>query len=222
MPKDSADRSTKPFLEELKAVARPQVLLGLLMTALGFAGVFTVFTYIQPLLMRVSGFAEASVSPILLVFGGGLIVGNLLGGRPRRPSTGSCAHRHARCAGDCACSDDLCAAELSRSRLCSPGCWGSLRSRRFRRCRCGCFSRPGGRGESVASSLEHCGVQSRECAGRVARRARDRSRAGAAVRLRGWRALVTVSGLAVALWSVRLEKTRRASNDSSEPTPSAS
>ncbi len=62
-------------------MARPQVLLGLLMTALGFAGVFTVFTYIQPLLMRVSGFAETSVSAILLVFGAGLIAGNVLGGR---------------------------------------------------------------------------------------------------------------------------------------------
>ena len=47
----------------------------------GFAGVFTVFTYIQPLLIRVSGVPESAVSPILLVLGGGLAIGNLLGGR---------------------------------------------------------------------------------------------------------------------------------------------
>jgi DHA1 family inner membrane transport protein len=48
---------------------------------LGFAGVFAVFTYIQPILVQVTGFSEAAVSPILLVFGLGLLGGNLLGGR---------------------------------------------------------------------------------------------------------------------------------------------
>jgi MFS transporter, DHA1 family, inner membrane transport protein len=33
------------------------------------------------MLIRISGFSEAAVSPILLVFGGGLVAGNLLGGR---------------------------------------------------------------------------------------------------------------------------------------------
>jgi DHA1 family inner membrane transport protein len=67
--------------DELRAISRPSVLLGLLMTVLGFAGVFTVFTYIQPILTEVTGFAESTVSPILLVFGIGLIAGNLLGGK---------------------------------------------------------------------------------------------------------------------------------------------
>lgn len=53
---------------ELAMLARPQVQLGLLMTVLGFAGAFVVFTYIQPILTRISGFPEAAVSPILLVF----------------------------------------------------------------------------------------------------------------------------------------------------------
>jgi DHA1 family inner membrane transport protein len=67
--------------DELRAIANPAVLLGLLMTVFGFAGVFTVFTYIQPILTEVTGFAESAVSPILLVFGIGLIAGNLLGGK---------------------------------------------------------------------------------------------------------------------------------------------
>ena len=66
---------------ELRAIGQPSVLLGLLMTVLGFAGVFTVFTYIQPILTEVTGFAQGAVSPILLVFGVGLIAGNLLGGK---------------------------------------------------------------------------------------------------------------------------------------------
>jgi DHA1 family inner membrane transport protein len=67
--------------DELSVVARSQVQLGLLMTVLGFAGLFTVFTYIQPILTRVTGFSVAAVSPILLVFGAGLSIGNIAGGR---------------------------------------------------------------------------------------------------------------------------------------------
>ncbi len=51
------------------------------MTVLGFAGLFTVLTYIQPILTRLSGFSESAVSPILLVFGIGFAIGNILGGR---------------------------------------------------------------------------------------------------------------------------------------------
>ncbi|MCA1515372.1 MFS transporter [Bradyrhizobium sp. NBAIM01] len=67
--------------EEVAVLGRPQVLLGLAMTVFGFAGLFVVFTYIQPILTRFTGFSEAAVSPILLVFGVGLGIGNIAGGR---------------------------------------------------------------------------------------------------------------------------------------------
>jgi DHA1 family inner membrane transport protein len=67
--------------EELKVLGRIHVLLGLAATVFGFAGVFAVFTYVQPLLTQVTGFAESKVSPILLVFGVGMVVGNAVGGR---------------------------------------------------------------------------------------------------------------------------------------------
>ena len=67
--------------EELKVLGRVHVLLGLGATVFGFAGVFAVFTYIQPLLTQVTGFAEAGVSAILLMFGVGMILGNVIGGR---------------------------------------------------------------------------------------------------------------------------------------------
>ena len=70
-----------PLSEELAVLKRPQVLLSLLMTVLGFGGVFAVFTYIQPILTQITGFPLAAVSPILLVFGGGLVAGNFLGGK---------------------------------------------------------------------------------------------------------------------------------------------
>jgi len=58
-----------------------QVFLDRLFKALGYAGVFAVFTYIAPMLTRISGFGESAVSPILLIFGSGLVIGNLVGGR---------------------------------------------------------------------------------------------------------------------------------------------
>ncbi|MGX5734850.1 MFS transporter [Bosea thiooxidans] len=81
VPADRERPAPGPLAEEFKVLARPQVQLGLVMTVLGFGGIFAVFTFIQPILVELAGFSEAAVSPILLVFGGGLVVGNLLGGR---------------------------------------------------------------------------------------------------------------------------------------------
>jgi DHA1 family inner membrane transport protein len=66
---------------ELRAIARVPVLLSLATTVAGFAGVFVIYTYIAPLLTGITGFSEAMVSPILLAFGVGMVVGNPLGGR---------------------------------------------------------------------------------------------------------------------------------------------
>ncbi|NEX93183.1 MFS transporter [Caulobacter sp. 17J65-9] len=81
VPRDSGQSEAVPLRQELAVLARPQVLLGLLMTVLGFGGVFALYTYVQPILTELTGFPKAAVAPILLVFGGGLAVGNLLGGR---------------------------------------------------------------------------------------------------------------------------------------------
>lgn len=71
VPTDRSRAAQSGWRADLKAVSRASVLLGFLTTVLGFAGVFTLFTYIAPLLTQVSGFADTAVSPILLIFGGG-------------------------------------------------------------------------------------------------------------------------------------------------------
>ncbi len=81
VPMDKRDEQGGDFRRDLMVLRRPQVLLGLLATVFGWAGVFAVFTYIAPILTRITGFADAAVSPILLVFGAGLVAGNLFGGR---------------------------------------------------------------------------------------------------------------------------------------------
>jgi DHA1 family inner membrane transport protein len=81
VPRAQDQAAPGPLSEELAVLARPQVLMGLLITVLGFGGVFAVFTYIQPILVELAGYTKEAVSPILLVFGAGLVVGNLVGGR---------------------------------------------------------------------------------------------------------------------------------------------
>lgn len=76
-----AARGAPRIASELAAVAKAPVLLGLGMTVLGFAGVFTVYTYIEPILLQVTRVSATAVSPVLLVFGVGMILGNLFGGR---------------------------------------------------------------------------------------------------------------------------------------------
>ena len=81
VPRDRTQPEVSDWRVDLAAIARRPVVLGLLTTVLGYAGVFAVFPYIAPLLTGISGFDDSAVSPILLVFGGGLVAGNLLGGR---------------------------------------------------------------------------------------------------------------------------------------------
>jgi len=81
VPKDRERPAPSNLKQDLAVLARPQVLMGLLTTVLSWVGVFAVFTYIAPILTRLAGFSDAAVSPILLVFGGGLVIGNLVGGR---------------------------------------------------------------------------------------------------------------------------------------------
>ncbi|TKT72205.1 MFS transporter [Afipia massiliensis] len=81
VPKDRAAPEPSSLRDDLAVLGRLSVLVGLLTTVLSWVGVFAVFTYIAPMLTKLAGFPDAAVSPILLVFGAGLVGGNLLGGK---------------------------------------------------------------------------------------------------------------------------------------------
>lgn len=81
VPKDKAAPEPSTLRDDLAVLGRRPVLVGLLTTVLSWVGVFAVFTYIAPMLTKLAGFPDAAVSPILLVFGAGLVGGNLLGGK---------------------------------------------------------------------------------------------------------------------------------------------
>ncbi|MFE9722076.1 MFS transporter [Streptomyces sp. NPDC005794] len=66
---------------ELAAFRNVQVLLAMAMTVLGFGGVFAAITYITPMMTETAGFATSSVTWLLVLFGLGMVGGNLLGGK---------------------------------------------------------------------------------------------------------------------------------------------
>ncbi|MFD9790848.1 MFS transporter [Streptomyces sp. NPDC059070] len=66
---------------EIAAFRNVQVLLAMAMTVLGFGGVFAAITYITPMMTHVAGYADGSVTWLLVLFGLGMVAGNLIGGR---------------------------------------------------------------------------------------------------------------------------------------------
>jgi MFS transporter, DHA1 family, inner membrane transport protein len=66
---------------ELATFRRPQVWLALAVGTFGFAGVFAVYSYIEPMMTHVAGYSSTSVNWLLALFGIGMTVGNLVGGR---------------------------------------------------------------------------------------------------------------------------------------------
>jgi DHA1 family inner membrane transport protein len=69
------------LMQEARSLGRPQVLLAMLISVLASASLFSVFTYIAPILENVTRESPHQVTWALVVFGAGLTVGNLVGGR---------------------------------------------------------------------------------------------------------------------------------------------
>ncbi|RDD84333.1 MFS transporter [Streptomyces parvulus] len=69
------------FAAEVRAFTNPRLLLAMLITILGPAGFFTSITFIAPITMNVTGTPESWITIYMAVFGLGLFIGNMLGGR---------------------------------------------------------------------------------------------------------------------------------------------
>ncbi|WP_125545144.1 MFS transporter [Levilactobacillus lindianensis] len=65
----------------LRVLGNPQLLLALLVTALGYGGTFVAYTYLSPLLEQKMGWSSSAVVVILVVYGLMVALGNTLGGR---------------------------------------------------------------------------------------------------------------------------------------------
>jgi DHA1 family inner membrane transport protein len=76
-PRDRPSADVSP-LKELGALTRPQVWLTLAIGAIGFGGVFAVYTYLTSTLIEVTRSGPASAPLVLMIFGVGMTAGNLL------------------------------------------------------------------------------------------------------------------------------------------------
>lgn len=80
IPDLPASQGASPW-RELGALRRKQVWLTLGIGAIGFGGMFAVFSYVKPALMELAGLPLAGVPFVLALFGLGMVIGNLLGAR---------------------------------------------------------------------------------------------------------------------------------------------
>ena len=69
------------LLREFAVLRKPQVILAMSLSVISSVSLFSVFTYITPMLESVTHLAPGAVTWLLLAFGVGITAGNLLGGR---------------------------------------------------------------------------------------------------------------------------------------------
>lgn len=67
--------------KELAVLMRPQVLSALLTTVLGAGAMFTLYTYISPVLQSITHATPVFVTAMLVLIGVGFSIGNYLGGK---------------------------------------------------------------------------------------------------------------------------------------------
>ncbi|MFA6114718.1 MAG: MFS transporter [Sphingomonas sp.] len=69
------------MMAELRVLTRGPVIAALALTVLGSSAMFTVFTYVAPILREETGASLGFVTAMLMTYGVGLTVGNWLGGK---------------------------------------------------------------------------------------------------------------------------------------------
>ena len=81
IPKNLKQSAPARISQQLSILTQPRLLLVYAMTAVGYGGTFTAFTYLAPILQQVSGFDASAVGLIMLVYGVSVAFGNIWGGR---------------------------------------------------------------------------------------------------------------------------------------------
>ncbi|NMH67960.1 MFS transporter [Bacillus sp. RO3] len=77
-----AGKSEKLTVREIvRLISNPRIILALLMTSFGFGGTFALFTYLTPILEKVSSISSQHIFWMLLLYGAATAVGNIIGGK---------------------------------------------------------------------------------------------------------------------------------------------
>ncbi|BCL75101.1 MFS transporter [Jeongeupia sp. HS-3] len=81
LPNTIRNTPPAPVLQQLQVLGQPRLLIAYAMTAVGYGGSFTAFTFLAPILQDVAGFSGNAVSLVMLVYGIAVAFGNLWGGK---------------------------------------------------------------------------------------------------------------------------------------------
>lgn len=81
VPNNIKNKSAARISDQVKVLMNPRLLLIYAITALGYGGVFTTFTFLAPMMQEQAGFSASMVSWILLAYGVSVAIGNIWGGK---------------------------------------------------------------------------------------------------------------------------------------------
>lgn len=81
IPRNIPGRAPASLAEQVKVLTHPRLLMIYAITALGYGGVFTAFTFLAPMMQDLAGFTPGAVSWILLGYGVAVAIGNIWGGK---------------------------------------------------------------------------------------------------------------------------------------------
>nr|VXZ88320.1 Inner membrane transport protein ydhP [Klebsiella pneumoniae] len=79
VPNNIPGRASASLRDQLKVLTHPRLLMIYAITALGYGGVFTAFTFLAPMMQELAGFSPSAVSWILLGYGVSVAIGNVWG-----------------------------------------------------------------------------------------------------------------------------------------------
>ncbi|MDE1192268.1 MAG: MFS transporter [Arachidicoccus sp.] len=81
LPNHIAKGNPLRIKDQLKVLQNKSLLLGFSLTVFSFAGVFGTFTYLSPLLQKITKFSSDTITILLLIYGAFVALGNLIGGK---------------------------------------------------------------------------------------------------------------------------------------------
>ncbi|ALR75554.1 MFS transporter [[Enterobacter] lignolyticus] len=81
VPNSIPSRAAASLRDQVQVLTHPRLLMIYTITALGYGGVFTAFTFLAPMMQNLAGFSPSAVSWILLGYGVSVAIGNIWGGK---------------------------------------------------------------------------------------------------------------------------------------------
>ncbi|MGB2079492.1 MAG: MFS transporter [Vibrio sp.] len=81
VPSDLKQPPATSIKDQLKVLTKPRLLLVYAITAIGYGGSFTAFTYLASILEQISGFDASMIGLLMLIYGVSVTIGNIWGGK---------------------------------------------------------------------------------------------------------------------------------------------